>query len=478
MPNKSFYSTDRDAPVMSGSAGTLLDVLDACLVVGTPAQTVNSLTRSGTTATLQTATSHGYKVGQEITVTGATEPEWNGQFTVDTVVDADEITYILGSTPSGSSATGTIKIAGEKTQGTASSVTRSGSTVTVNLTSHGFVANNRVRIEGAVETDYNGVWVVASAAADSFTFDIGTATPSTPATGTILVRYGQAGAGWTKPFTGASKAAYKQGGGNGYYLRVNDANNGSTARAYVAGYTAMTDVDSGSNKFPSNTDSRVWCRSNDTTGTVRPWKILASDKLVHFLAQTGENPTNGTGYWHWGCFGDFKSFNTVATYDCVLSGRIYSDPSQTTIAANASVSYEYQNYLDQYGFTTRGSYPWDAAGTNAAFAATFLGKFSNPPMQVSSAISTYYAGSQSTSLAYPNVLGNSLVMFPMYLYQSSPQTQAMRGSIPGVWVPCHNNPANNGDTFSGSGALAGRSFIVLRMGNGTCCFELSDTWDD
>ena len=476
MPSKDFRSTDRDAPVLSGDAGTAINVLTACLVQGTPAQTVSSLTRSGSTATL-TATGHGYKVGQEITVTGATEAEWNGNWTVDTVPNTDDVTYTLGSLPAGSSATGTIKVAGEKTVGTPTTVSRSGSTVTVNLTSHGFSTGQRFRLEGANETDYNGVWTITAIGdSDNFDFDIGSATPSSPATGTILIRYGQAGLGWTIPFTGASKAAYKQGGGNGYYLRVNDANNDSTARAYVTGYTAMTDVDSGSNAFPNSQTKEVLVRSVNTTSTARKWYLFGSEKLFHLLVQTGESFTNGTSAFHLFSFGDFKSFNTAATYDTHLWGRQYSFPSGTG-ASNAAISYEYQNYLDSSGLTTRSSYGLYAAGTHSAVGETQLGKFSASTMQYNST-GVYYGGGATAQLAYPNALGNSMILNPIYFYQASPQPTAIRGSCPGVWVPAHLNPANNEDTLSGSGDLAGKSFIVIRMGTGTLLFETSDTWDD
>lgn len=69
---------------------------------------------------------------------------------------------------------------------TASSVTRSGSTVTVNKNTHGYLAGDWVFITGATQGDYNGLWQVATAAANSFTYEIDT-TPVTPATGTVTI---------------------------------------------------------------------------------------------------------------------------------------------------------------------------------------------------------------------------------------------------------------------------------------------------
>jgi len=69
-----------------------------------------------------------------------------------------------------------------------SSITRSGTTVTVTTTAeHGFLADEFIMVEGAVQTDYNGsqrIYTIPSAT--TFTF-LTTTTPTTPATGTITV---------------------------------------------------------------------------------------------------------------------------------------------------------------------------------------------------------------------------------------------------------------------------------------------------
>lgn len=72
-----------------------------------------------------------------------------------------------------------------------SSMTRSSSTVTVTTaTDHGFTTGDIVAIEGANETDYNGDWEITVTDTDEFTFSIGSATPATPATGTIVAAKG------------------------------------------------------------------------------------------------------------------------------------------------------------------------------------------------------------------------------------------------------------------------------------------------
>jgi hypothetical protein len=69
---------------------------------------------------------------------------------------------------------------------TVSSITRSGSLVTVTTsTEHGYTVDDFVTLAGANETDYNGAQRIYSVpSSTTFTF-ITTATPTTPATGTI-----------------------------------------------------------------------------------------------------------------------------------------------------------------------------------------------------------------------------------------------------------------------------------------------------
>jgi hypothetical protein len=69
-----------------------------------------------------------------------------------------------------------------------SGITRSGSTVTVTTSAeHGYIVDDFVTIAGADQTDYNGAQQIYSVpSTTTFTF-ITTATPTTPATGTMTV---------------------------------------------------------------------------------------------------------------------------------------------------------------------------------------------------------------------------------------------------------------------------------------------------
>lgn len=61
-------------------------------------QTIDSITQSGTTATVTTAAAHGLTTGDEVTISDATPDAYNGSFTV-TVTGDTTFTYTMASAP-------------------------------------------------------------------------------------------------------------------------------------------------------------------------------------------------------------------------------------------------------------------------------------------------------------------------------------------------------------------------------------------
>ena len=86
--------------------GSLITALDAILVNGYGQVNVSSITRSGTTATVTTATAHGFSTGDVALIAGAAGAAYNGEFVV-TVTGSTSFTYDVAGSPS-TPATGTI----------------------------------------------------------------------------------------------------------------------------------------------------------------------------------------------------------------------------------------------------------------------------------------------------------------------------------------------------------------------------------
>ena len=66
-------------PTVGSSSGQANKVYSATLSVGAALKSVASLVRSSTTATA-TVTSHGYSNGDEVTIAGANQSDYNGVF--------------------------------------------------------------------------------------------------------------------------------------------------------------------------------------------------------------------------------------------------------------------------------------------------------------------------------------------------------------------------------------------------------------
>lgn len=105
---KYFHSGMAGAPVMSGTIGSLLAVLDACLVNGFGLKTVNSLVVSNNVATATINTGHSAEADVVVEIAGATPSGLNGQQKVIAVTSNTvqwETTGIADQT-----ATGTISL--------------------------------------------------------------------------------------------------------------------------------------------------------------------------------------------------------------------------------------------------------------------------------------------------------------------------------------------------------------------------------
>lgn len=112
---------------------------------GVAAQTISSITRVGTTATLTTAAAHGLMTGNWVTVVGATPAGFNGSYQV-TVPAA---------------------IASQ----TISTITRVGTTATLTTAApHGLATGAIVTISGATPAGYNGTYTITVTGASTFTY--------------------------------------------------------------------------------------------------------------------------------------------------------------------------------------------------------------------------------------------------------------------------------------------------------------------
>lgn len=335
------------------------------------------------------------------------------------------------------------------------SITRSGSVATLTATAHGFVAGDVVLVSGANQTEYNGAFIISNVTANTFDYTV-TGTPATPATGTITVK--KAPAGWTKDFSGTNLAAYKQGGGNSFYLRVDDT---VATYARVVGYEAMTDVNTGTNAFPTSVQfsgGLYWVKSSAADATTRPWVAVATNQHLYLFVAT--DTASPPAYGHFYVFGGFKSYRPADAYSTGLIGNAAS--GNTTATAFLAL-------LASGGLTTA------CTGHYIARSYTQLGSSITVGKSTDANKSNMATSVGSAGMPYPNGPNGALYLAPLWLSESA--TSVLRGELPGLWSPLHSRPLSHLDTFNGTEGLVGKKFLVLNLGgSGQVFVETSNTW--
>ncbi len=260
--------------------------------------------------------------------------------------------------------------------------------------------------------------------------------------------------GWTKPFSGTNKAAYKQpAGSNGFYLRVEDS--GTTAASPSGrGFETMSDVDTGTGPFPTVAQvagNGVPLRKGDTSNN--QWRCITDGKLVYFGARESTY-----GVWVWWVFGDFISTLVTDSYNTCLLGCV----------ANSGISIHGAS-----NYTTNSAGNYIARGSSQTGGSTPTSKVAG----VEITNNNMMGGGGTT---YPDPIHGGINLSPVWLVDRA--TDTIRGVLPGLWNILHetNNtsPFVHGDTFDGAGSLAGRQFLIQLHDQGyrKLAFETSSTW--
>lgn len=424
-----FKDTDSAAPAVSGESGKLIGLLDAALVV-------NKVFSTDTDDTPFVDNS------VEARLEGGTA------FTLfSTPADADK-TYIgmpcKFSRVKIAFATAAVggTIAFEYWNGSAWTALVSPTDGTSALTADGTITWTIASQTGWVASSVNSVtqfWIRIRAAT----------VPSTNPT----VNYITVG-GWTRAYTGTNKAAYRQGAGsNGFLLRVDDSGTATSARC--VGYESMSDIDTGVAPFPTAAQvsgGLFFTKSSAASATARPYIIACSDRLLLLAINQDSSAT-------WlataiSAFGDLKSYKS-------------GDAFHTAIMADTS--------LAAGNFSTN-SNVGNVTGHFLARTYTQLGASVTCSKHGDGGLANSVTASLGTAgLTYPHPVDGGLYMSPLFVRES---TALVRGQLPGYWCPLHAKPLTSLDTFSGTGTLAGKTFIAFNCpASGQVFLESSDTWD-
>jgi hypothetical protein len=341
------------------------------------------------------------------------------------------------------------------------SITRAGSTATVTCpVPHNLLTGQSVLIAGADQPDYNGTFVVTVTSASVFTYVV-PGTPATPATGTIT--YKRLAAGWTKPFTGTNKAAFRQGtGSNQFYARIQDdgGGTGGAKEALARGFESMTDVDTGLGDFPTVAQSSfgsVIRKSVTADSVVRTWVLVADARTFYlFILSEGDTVQRAFG------FGEFYSLLAGDNFRCFIAGR--------TVQNSATATNDSIDLFSLPSAVTAGFYI--ARGHTGTGGSVNAGRHGD---RTKGGQLGYLAG----TMAYTNPANGAFYVSRVWVHDSvTAPVNGLRGRMRGFWHWVHPIAGvTNGEPLTGTGELAGKLFLVVKSSGSTGLYiiETSDT---
>ena len=293
--------------------------------------------------------------------------------------------------------------------------------------------------------------------------------------GTGGIAYGStASAGWTKSYSGTNLAAYRQGtGSNQFYLKVRDDGPGAAGaqECRIRGFETMTQVTAsndgtdGTNLFPTVAQlaNGVFVRkSAAASSVVRPWIIVADQRTFYMFVLTGDTAGNYVGWM----FGEFYSLKTSDSGRCMIVARSTENSSSLTSTIETMDMLTLVNVAVTNHYIAR-----DATGAVGSIACGKVGDASFTNLSGSNAMVGL--------TAMLNPADHFIYLAPMRVTHAT-GGNTVRGRMRGFWHWGHLLGAcSDGQTFSGQGTLAGKSFLVIKQsGNsGVYIMETSNTWD-
>lgn len=330
-----FHSGMLNAPVLSGTAGALLAVLDACLVNGWGLVSVDSLVVSSGVATATISAGHS--------------------------ADVDVVVLIAGATPAG----------------------------------------------------LNGLKRVTLKTNQTVKFDA-TGIADGAATGSITMKV--APVGWVKEFSGTNVAAYHSGDPSSTQMRAR-VDDSATTYARILGYETMSDLDNGTNPFPTAAQlagGGYWLKAEAAGATARPWQVYADEKAFYIVATCyASHPDSQRVYF----FGDMVPVSPTDGFAC---GAFFSN---TSIAAwNWTSSIFVANSAPEGNLVLARSY---TGVIGAAWAYRHYDRLSP------SSLSAVSGASEGNVIPYPNPADSGLLLGPLRVFESS---GALRASFPGLYA--------------------------------------------
>ena len=412
------------APQLTNAWGAMTALLDACLVDGFHLKTINSLTSADGVATATISGGHQYRAGQVVSVSGASQSAYNGDFTVLSVTGTT-FTYAVTGNPS-SPATGTLA---SKTAPLGWQIAFTGTNKRAYRSLNVSSARPYLRVDDGLDAAYTTTYAkfakvtMAEGMTDIDTF-VGARAPYDP----LAPTKNEVG-------TGSGTTAYN-GWYKWYYAKA--AANAADTSAPPAG-------------------NRGWC-------------LVGDDRGFYLFVESID------GYGLGGkCFTDFASFRANDGYASILCAQAAYFPANTAPTTIDSVAYVTSDLGSRFPRTldTTGKVlmrPYLQVGSNVNVSFTSLN--TNNAQIVSG---------YSTGVLWPNGPDYGLILSPVLLKEGS----HLRGQMPGMFFVHNDSPGlDHLEQITGVTGYPGRTFAIVKAAHGSggapltafMAFDITGPW--
>jgi hypothetical protein len=262
--------------------------------------------------------------------------------------------------------------------------------------------------------------------------------------------------GWSKVFSGTNLAVYQSANvaASGALLRVDDT---TTTYASVRGYSAMTDISTGTDVFPTATQQAVSCWWKSDAATARPWFVYGNDRfffigIASSASYAGEFILYGFGDCVSRKSGDAYRAGLFSSSTVTLARPIYNYQPITMSSPTYGLAYSPRSY--------------SALGSPVALTRIWFG----------SGDQAY--GSGVTGKNYPNSPDNGILYTSIELLEGL----SIRSELPGILATPQAITTNIADNTRFTGTASGKNVVYRQIGSassggiGGVFFDVTGPW--
>lgn len=383
---------------------------------------------------------------------------------------------------------------------TPTSIVRVDSTVTVNVTAHGYELDQVIEAGGANQVEYNGEHRITAVTPDTYSYELPPGvTPASPATTATAFSTKVAPLGFEIYKTGTNRRAYRTKdttGTNRPVLRVDDGltfsgtyNTDWAKYAKVSVSQDLVDIDTfaglkipvygdplypdGNEKFiPGTTGATIrngyfrWhfqrtATIADSSGThntqIQKWELIGDSRGFHFFV----GDTNADfGVAHYA----FVEFESYVPGDV---GNVFLMANEYNVAANTAGGMAY------LGYALTGVHRQSQGKRILSDHTAFQGEdawFVGPNYGVIA-----FQSGLTSYVSYPNPADFSLILHDIMLFG---RASGLRGMFPGVYCTPHQRPMNPWTVVSNVVGKPGRKFLAVPLAVDTSSSNIGQVFVD